>query len=159
MLQQVGHADGGVQLSGLVRGLGTLAVVPGDVQKAAVLRSRAGVVLVYKGKKTQGLQRTAVTSEAFSGGRTAGVEPFPKERNVLCDAHKCPYSPVIGTTRQPSRKRTERKRLRETSGQSGAAGYSKSGRFKGLGMGHRQGTTAHSPTPIQGETHETNVTP
>lgn len=52
MLQQVGHADGGVQLSGLVRGLGTLAVVPGDVQKAAVLCSRAGVVLVYKGKNS-----------------------------------------------------------------------------------------------------------
>lgn len=71
MLQQVGHADGGVQLPGLVRGLGTLAVVSGDVQKAAVLRSRAGVVLVYEGK-TQALQCTAQSwlreSEPFSCG-------------------------------------------------------------------------------------------
>lgn len=58
VLQQVGHTDGGVQLSSLVRGLGTLAVVSGDVQKAAVLCSRAGVVLVYRGK-TPELQYTA----------------------------------------------------------------------------------------------------
>lgn len=50
VLQQVGHSDGGVQLSGLIRGLGSLAVVPGDVQKAAVLCNGARVVLVYKRK-------------------------------------------------------------------------------------------------------------
>lgn len=48
MLQEVGYTDGGVQLPGLVRRLGTLAVVSGNVQKATVLCSRATVVLVYK---------------------------------------------------------------------------------------------------------------
>lgn len=114
VLQQVGHADGGVQLPGLVRGLGTLAVVSGDVQKAAVLRSRAGVVLVYEGK-TQALQCTA-RIRAFLMRRTAGVEPFLKERACSGRSQKCLYSPVIGTMWQPSRKRTERQRLRETSG-------------------------------------------
>lgn len=86
MLQQVGHADGGVQLSGLVRGLGTLAVVPGDVQKAAVLCSRAGVVLVYKGKNSGASVHRAVVAariRAVLMRRTAGVEPFLKERSVL----------------------------------------------------------------------------
>lgn len=52
--------------------------------------------------------------ETFS----AGVEPFLKERACSGRSHRCRYSPVIGTTWQPSRKRTERKRLRETSRRS-----------------------------------------
>lgn len=46
VLQEVGHSDGGVQLPSLVRGLSSLTVVSSNVQKAAVLCSRATVVLI-----------------------------------------------------------------------------------------------------------------
>ncbi|TNN49174.1 hypothetical protein EYF80_040637 [Liparis tanakae] len=47
VLQEVGHSDGRVQLSRLVRRLGSFAVVPRNVQQPAVLRSGGTVVLIF----------------------------------------------------------------------------------------------------------------
>lgn len=48
VLQEVGHPDGRVQLSCLIGGLGSFAVVSRDIQKPAVFGCRGAVVLIYK---------------------------------------------------------------------------------------------------------------
>lgn len=51
VLQEVGHPDGGVQLSRLIGRLGPFTVVSRDIQKPAVFRCRSAVVLIYKHTK------------------------------------------------------------------------------------------------------------
>jgi len=47
VLQKVGHSDGRVQLSRLVRRFGSFTVIPRNVQQPAVLRSGGTVVLIF----------------------------------------------------------------------------------------------------------------
>lgn len=63
VLQQVGHSDGRVELSRLIRRLGAFTVVPWNVQEPAVLRRGTGVVLICK--------RTGGTSCVITGLETS----------------------------------------------------------------------------------------
>lgn len=114
MLQEVGHADGGVQLPSLVRGLGSLTVVSSNVQKAALFCSRAAVVLVWKREVT--VQVFHPQSQNMPISPLGWLKAQKKwqtfhrckpQKRTACSLRRGLYLPVIGTMCQRSRKRTE----------------------------------------------------
>lgn len=60
VLEQVGHPDGWVQLTGLVGRLCPLTVVPRDVQQPTGLCSSCSVVLICPGKSHIGEEYTGL---------------------------------------------------------------------------------------------------
>lgn len=71
MLQEVGHSDGRVELPRLIRGLGSFAVIAGNVQQPAVLCCRGAVVLICHTRKR--LVRF-IPGRSADGGRVQYME-------------------------------------------------------------------------------------